>query len=86
MKSKDVLNLFVHVDEHLVETDVDDHDEVNFHLSYDIFSQLYFSMFVNLLDAEYYDVVMNSTKLKIYIYFKRGFFVLLFLHQIDQRI
>jgi hypothetical protein len=48
------------VDEHLVEMDDDDHDEVNFHQLYEIFSLLYFSMFVNLLDAEYYDVVMNS--------------------------
>jgi hypothetical protein len=48
------------VNEHWVDGDDDDHDEVNFHRLDEISLQLYFSMFVNLLDEEYYDVVMNS--------------------------
>jgi hypothetical protein len=54
------MNLSVY--EHSVEMDVDDHDEVNFHRLHEISFVLYFSMFVNLLDVEYYDVVMNSAK------------------------
>ncbi len=60
MMSNFVWNFFVHVNEHLVDGDDDDHDEVNFHRLDEISLQLYFSMFVNLLDEEYYDVVMNS--------------------------
>jgi hypothetical protein len=60
MMSNFVWNFFVHVNEHLVDEDDDDHDEVNFHRLDEISLQLYFSMFVNLLDEEYYDVVMNS--------------------------
>jgi len=58
MIKKVELSLLVY--EHWVEMDDDDHDEVNFHLLHEIFLPLYFSMFVNLLDVEYYDVLMNS--------------------------
>lgn len=71
--------------EHSFEMDVDvHHDEEDFHQLDEISLLLYFSMFVNLSDVEYYDVVMNSIEKLIQcpkrIPLPRDF------HQLDQQI